>query len=375
MRKTALGSKRAGASSERDLLPVLAVSRWAESWFADCQISERSPNTIALRKIIVEKLVWFLTQGGYSECCTESLRDFLTYLKKPHPEGRWGNKQITGSPRPKTVRLYYDDLSAFFRYLVRQNILTKSPIAPIPRPKWQPDQLQPFSDDQVRALLEAARHSDHPLRDEAFLLFLLDTGARVEEAVNLHVRDIDLKGRFCLVNGKGAKVRRIYFGAVAHQAILRYMNDAEMDDDDPLWPSERGRTAGAALTRNGAHQLLARLGRKAKLVGVRCSPHTCRHTFAINFLRRRPDPFALKEILGHTDLKQTQNYLKLAQAGQELALRRGDARFDGLQLGLDDEEQRPPPLPAGLLPGGLRLLCQAAPCRALPHLAEPSRAM
>lgn len=53
-------------------------------------------------------------------------------------------------------------------------------------------------------------------------------------------------------------------------------------------------------------------GRKAGLAGVRCSPHTLRHIFAINFLRNDGDIFSLRKILGHSSLEMTRRYCELA---------------------------------------------------------------
>ena len=55
-----------------------------------------------------------------------------------------------------------------------------------------------------------------------------------------------------------------------------------------------------------------RMGKAAGIIGVRCSPHTLRHTFAIQFLRNGGNSFALQGLLGHTDMKQTAGYVRIA---------------------------------------------------------------
>ena len=57
--------------------------------------------------------------------------------------------------------------------------------------------------------------------------------------------------------------------------------------------------------------MVRRYGRRAGIEGVRCSPHTFRHTFARNYLLNGGDIFSLQKILGHTSLASVRAYLNL----------------------------------------------------------------
>jgi integrase/recombinase XerD len=118
----------------------------------------------------------------------------------------------------------------------------------------------------------------------------------------------------CTVRGKGNKVRTVYFSRDTAKAVYNLMKDRPRDPDAPVFVADRGVRAGEALTRGGLLQLFQRLGTQANIHGTRCSPHTARHTAAVWFLRNGGHVFALKEMLGHTDLKCTSRYVALAQA-------------------------------------------------------------
>ena len=75
-----------------------------------------------------------------------------------------------------------------------------------------------------------------------------------------------------------------------------------------------GHRFGERLNESGLGQLVRSLGQIAGVKGVRCSPHTFRHTFAIEYLRAGGDPLSLMTLLGHTDLKMTNRYVAFATA-------------------------------------------------------------
>ncbi len=69
---------------------------------------------------------------------------------------------------------------------------------------------------------------------------------------------------------------------------------------------------GRPITRNRIQKRMALYGERAGLKGVRCSPHTLRHTAAVSFLRNGGDVFSLQRILGHSTLAMTRHYCELA---------------------------------------------------------------
>lgn len=320
MKKTPL-SFASSASAPGDAIPLAQLESYADCWLLDCDSRYLSRATITTRRLIVDKLLWFLHDRELPVCGKPELLRFFGYLRNGHDEagGRWGNPPMARTVRPGTLASYFAILRTLFKFLVAEGALAVSPIETMTKPIVRADQVQPFSDDQLAALRAAARRSLHPRRDEAILLLLLDTGLRASELCALRVKDVDLQGRRATALGKGNKARSVYFGRDTSRALFQYLKQeqAGMGEDGPLFTSDRGQGAGEALTRSGLLQLIGRLGKAAKIEATRCSPHTFRHTFAVSFLRAGGNVFSLKELLGHTSLTICQRYVALAQADIE----------------------------------------------------------
>jgi site-specific recombinase XerD len=299
-----------------DQITVIGLSHHIEDWLIDCEGANHSPRTVGARRMAMDQLLWFLNQRQYEYCDLPELRRFFAYLNTGHndPGGRWGNPRQTKPLRPATVQTFFKHLRTFFNWMVKQEIISASPMRKMPAIIARPDQIQPFTQDQVLGLLNAAKQSQHRHRDAAILWFLFDTGLRASEICGLKMKDVDFKERKCLVLGKGNKYRAVPFGRIAGKELWQYVRGEHREPNAPVFISDRGTRAGDALTRGGLLQLVERLGRKAGIERARCCPHTFRHTFAIEFLRNGGNIFTLKEILGHTSLHMTNRYVAFAQA-------------------------------------------------------------
>src|SRR5262249_35445463 len=159
--------------------------------------SDRSARTLKSRKDILHHLVWFLKRRQFADCGLPELRAFFLYLQKAHlePGGRWDNPTETRPLKPGTIKTYYGLLRSFFNFGVTEGRIATSPLTRVTPPVDRADEVQPFTESQVTALLAAARKSQHPLRDEAILLTLLDTGLRASECCDIRYTDVDFTNR------------------------------------------------------------------------------------------------------------------------------------------------------------------------------------
>ena len=321
IRRSDKGFRRKGILPDAE--PVVASVKMDDlegmvtAWIEDGRSRQHSPRTLETRRFLSGKLSWWLHKEGRRTCGRDELKGFFHYLSAAHTSenGRWdiGDDRSRKPLRPGTVRDYHRHLCTFFTWLVEEAYIEESPMDGIRPPVARAGQIQPFTEQQAFALLDAARTSRYPHRDEAVILFLLDTGVRASELCGILRRDVDLVNRRALVMGKGNKQRAVFLSAITAKAVRLYLKDSPGEKNDPLFVTARHQ----AFSRSGLQQVIGRLGRRAGIEAVRCSPHTFRNTAAIFFLRNGGNAFALREMLGHTTMAMTNKYVAIAQADVE----------------------------------------------------------
>ena len=308
------------AKSE-DTISVYELVRFVSDLLFETEYRGASESTREKYRLLSANLLWFFNDKQIVECGQRELKQFFLYVREGHkaPRGRWGNSQNKDAVRPSTVTTYFTVMRTLFRYIVNEGGMAQSPMERLERPIARADQIQPFAMEEVTRLVSAARRSRHPRRDEAIVRMLLDSAMRVSELCGLTFSNVDHKERVCRVLGKGNKYRAAHMGMEAARSLFQYLREtaAERAEDGAIFLSDRGMGAGQALTRFGVRQIIARLGKDAQISTKRCSPHTFRHTFAIEFLRNGGNVFTLKEILGHTSLTMCNKYVALAAADIE----------------------------------------------------------
>jgi len=294
---------------------ILELKTLIEGFRLSYQTEGKSPKTIEWYTCFLERFRNFLESNGFPtllDSITKShIRAFIRYLQEEARTPR-SNKPLS----QLTVQGYVRTLKAFFSWAIREEYLVSSPMATIPVPKAVYKIVNTFSHDQIARLFALCRNSDSlGCRNLAVILLLLDSGIRVSELINIHVSDIDLaEGHIKIKRAKGNKERLVPIGSVVQKALWKYINHYR---PTPLTAKVTRlflSDGGLPLTRSGIQQMLRRHGKQAGITGVRCSPHTFRHTFARNYLLNGGDIFSLQKILGHSSLASVRNYLNLFAA-------------------------------------------------------------
>lgn len=245
-----------------------------------------------------EFLVRFAHEIGrpIDEVTTRDIRRFLM-----REEAERGNSTAT-------IASKISRLSALYKWLHREEIIERNPMARIDAPKLPEHEPRYLTHEEIERIRDAAKGLDRVIFE-----LLYSTGLRREEAVKLDRADVNLNARTVFVrDGKGGKSRLVPMSTRAALELERYL--ARRTDDNPWLLQSQFR---CRMSKESINRRMRKLGEKAGL-RERLTPHRLRHSMA-KHLRDAGMPLdVVQALLGHTDLRTTQRYAGLPdqQIGQ-----------------------------------------------------------
>jgi site-specific recombinase XerD len=221
------------------------------------------------------------------------------------------------SARTRNARLAA--IGTFFNFIGREepSLLEQSrKIRTIPQKHTEHKTIDYLDEDEIQAMLNSVDpNSRTGIRDKALLLMLYNTGARVQEIVDLKIADLrlDSSGQVKLL-GKGKKQRACPLWPEVVDAINDYLEHRNPKDpnEDHLFLNANGNP----ITRFG---ILYIIKQYAKSAGEKCSsinnkvvaPHTLRHSTAMHLIRSGCDINMVSNWLGHADINTTHIYAEI----------------------------------------------------------------
>jgi len=210
-------------------------------------------------------------------------------------------------------------LHAFFRYLQVEEptlLLQCQRILAIPLRRFVRHEVAYLSKDQLAVLLAQPNLKKRDGRRDAVLLSVLyDTGARVQELINLTAGDVRLEVPAQVrILGKGRKVRIVPLMENTARLLRQYFDENNLalpeNYNRPLFRNKYGNQ----LTRAGVNYILQNHLRKMRDVcpnlKQKVSPHTLRHTKAMHLVQGGVSLDIVRDFLGHVGIKTTELYAR-----------------------------------------------------------------
>jgi len=302
-----------------------ALAPLLEAFFTERLIGqqEASPHTVASYRDSFCLLLRFAQQRtgrpphrlALEDLDAELIGAFLNHLEV----------ERRGSVRTRNARLTaVRSLFNFAAYRHPEHAALIQRVLAIPPKRTDKAVVTYLTEDEAAALLDAPdRASRTGRRDHALLLLALETGLRVSELTGLTCPDVRLgAGAHVRCHGKGRKERITPLRREARAVLRSWLDERGGSADDALFPGPRGNK----LSRDAVRRLVERHMATAaaacpSLTSKEVTPHTLRHTCAMNLLRHGVDTATIALILGHEDVRTTYGvYLHADLALKERAI-------------------------------------------------------
>ena len=251
-----------------------------------------------------------ITSLGTEDLTAERVREFLNHLETDR-----GNHVRTCNQRLAALR-------GLFNYLAEkapEALAEAQQVAEIPRKKSVPPGIPYLEPDELEALFAGPRtHARTALRDRTLLLFLYNTGARVQEAADLTIDDLVLQGQpRVLLRGKGNKWRSCPLWPETVQLLHELLGERT---SGPVFAATHGR----ALTRFGIYKLVRRHtahlnANKGEGPLRRVSPRVMRHSIAAYLLKTGVELNVVRGQLGPVSLNTANRYAETSVGAKKTA--------------------------------------------------------
>lgn len=265
--------------------------------------------------ISIEKNYSNYTKDNY----LEDLNDFVSFLKSEEIN-KWRDvdyaivrlylrKMYDKKYSKKTIARHISTLRSFFKYLLKEDIISNNPMTLISNPKQDKKLPTVLNYEEVEEILNIPdKNTDIGLRDALILELLYSSGIRVSELVSITTDNINKNKKTIKILGKGNKERYVLYGSKCAELIDEYIYSSRKNlignkSHKYLLVNKDGNK----LTTGGIRYILERVLKEGG-VKLKISPHTLRHTFATHLLNNGADLKSVQELLGHENLKTTQIY-------------------------------------------------------------------
>lgn len=262
------------------------------------------PETLALADLDADLILDFLRHVESARGCSASTR----------------NNRLTA-------------IQSFFRFLQAEapdRLLQCQRILAIPRKRCRRPLIQYLTPESLKAVLaQPDMSTPRGHRDAVLLSLLYDSGARVQELIDLRVRSVNTQAPAQVrLFGKGRKARVVPLLDGTVKLLRDYIEAHGLFRperlDEPLFQNRRGER----LSRSGVRYILDKHCEQARQttsgLPAKITPHTFRHTKAMHLVQAGIPIVTVRDILGHTDISTTSIYARADLDARRAALEKAD---------------------------------------------------
>ena len=221
-------------------------------------------------------------------------------------------------------------LHSFFSFVADREPLAAAQCAAvlrIPTKQAPTMEIPDLNEDEITAILaQPDRSKLEGQRDHALLAFLYNTGARIQETLNVTPQALRLESPFHVrLLGKGRKERICPLWPETVELLKAFLKRKPCREDERLFVNRYGHPLGASGVRFKLKKYVAAAARKvSSLGGKRISPHKFRHATAVSLVAAGVDVTVIRSWLGHASLDTTNIYARANLETKRKALEKVD---------------------------------------------------
>jgi len=222
----------------------------------------------------------------------------------------YSSELIHGGLSASSLARHLSSIRSFFTHGCRMGWFKANPALGVRSPRRGRPLPRALSEDEMLQVIRASSKGTgkRGIRIVALVELLYGGGLRSSEALGINWGDLDLRGGFVLVRGKGSKERLIPLGKGACEALsgLAEADGGARSPKDPVFISRLGTRLSHRQVAKDFSLLTGKSG-----MDKRVTPHMLRHSFATHLLERGADLRSVQELLGHAKLTTTEIYTKV----------------------------------------------------------------
>ena len=210
-------------------------------------------------------------------------------------------------------------IHSFFRYAQGEDpsgLYYFQKVISIPIKKAAKTQVEHLTPEAVNLLLEQPdKYTPKGRRDLTLMSVLYDTGARVQELIDIKVCDVILDSPSVIVlTGKGNKIRRVPILKNTVSLLQYYFSENNLNkqwkNQYPLFSNSQNNK----LTKEGVAYIISKYVETARksstIVPSKVKVHQLRHSKAMHLLQAGVHLIYIRDFLGHVDIKSTEIYAR-----------------------------------------------------------------
>jgi site-specific recombinase XerD len=221
-------------------------------------------------------------------------------------------------------------LHSFFNFVADREPLAAAQCAAvlrIPNKKMSKPEVSGLDEDEITAILaQPNRSKAEGQRDHVLLAVLYNTGARIQEALDLSPQSVRWKSPFQVrLLGKGRKERQCPLWPETVALLQALLTRTPRGEGEPIFANRYGDPLKASGVRFKLKKYVAAAAQRVPtLVGKRVSPHKFRHATAVSLVAAGVDVTVIRDWLGHESLDTTNIYARASLETKRKALEKVD---------------------------------------------------